>query len=107
MQMTMKPGELLDAAWWVVEQVRTRNAQISALCLTPSPNSEAPQHTPDGRKIAALRMGTRAFEHAQQAHKSEEIWAVDYFDGIGPRVRIAGLIAEPSDDLPAWAIELD
>jgi len=106
-RFTVHPGQFRDAAVWVLDSYE-ESQRLKPLETSPvyRAETEPPSFAPIPRPLSKLRMGFRAFDEARASHSHLGIWAVDYCDGIGPRVRIGPLIAELANDLPLWDIEV-
>jgi hypothetical protein len=106
-EFEVNPGKFADAAAWVMDRIQTREVSRLAPEVPVGPEVENVADFPKTPPpLTKLYMGHLAFAEAQLSHKDLSIRAVGYCDGVGPRVRIGPLVAEPTDALPPWVIRV-
>jgi hypothetical protein len=105
----VEPGHFGKAAEWVLGQIekreRERFPRLSAT-FGPDDHSKPPSANFPPKQFTRLEIGYSAFAEARHAHASLGLWAEDWCDGRGPRVRIGGLVAHPTAEIHLWAIRL-
>ena len=103
------PGNFGAAASWVIDRIEERERQryFGGETMATWRADETPSLHKVLPPIQRLFMGYSVFAEALACHSRFSLWAVDYCDGRGPRVRLGSVIAEPREDMHPWEIRLE
>ncbi|GHE88616.1 hypothetical protein GCM10016455_05940 [Aliiroseovarius zhejiangensis] len=105
----VKPGKFNDSLNWIYEEIQARERRklYPRAISVAAENADPPNSMIDiPKSFTRLRMGHAAFHEAKVDSKANSNTMVDYCDSVGPRLKIFGLVVDPTSDLDPWELEL-